>query len=112
MIKNYNDGKISQEDAKNTLLKEKVVYIEAWKKRLEIEREKIKNDKYEKLRNQIKEKLDDKLKVFEKLSTERKNGLYNKVLEKIDEWLNWTKLSDKQRLLYNILRDVFSDLLE
>jgi hypothetical protein len=29
LIKNYNDGKISQEDAKNTLLKEKVVYIEA-----------------------------------------------------------------------------------
>ena len=112
IIEEYKNKKNSLKEAKAKLLKYKGSYIKEWKKKLKEEVKKNNNEKLEKLKAQVKKKIDLKLEKFSDLEIDKKNKIYEKVLSKIEKLLGNKDISKKQSLLYGILKEVFTDLLE
>jgi len=112
LIKEYKDWNISLKEAKSKLLEERKSQIETWKKKIEEEKLKVKNERLEKLKSKIRGKIEVKLEKYNNLDTEKKVVIYEKILLKINDWLENLNLSDKQKLLYNILKDIFNDFID
>ena len=111
LINKYKEGKVSLNDTKSTLLKEKASYIEIWKSKLEEEKVKNQTEKLVNLKNQVRLKLDVKLQKFNTLDKNIKNELFERVISKINEWLDNNKLSSKEKFLYSLLKNIFQDII-
>ncbi|MDD2871914.1 MAG: hypothetical protein PHS49_08045 [Candidatus Gracilibacteria bacterium] len=105
LIDDYEQGKITIKEAKNKLEQEKKQKIQEGKKKLE-------QEKLDNLKQSIKQKINTKFDKLGNVSYEYKKNFYEKIITKIDDILKSKDLSEKEKLLYNILKDVFEELLK
>ena len=112
ILKEFRAKKISLREARKKILEIKGSYIKEWKKKLKEDRKISNNKKLNNLKEQVKKKIDLKLEKFSDLEIDKKNKIYEKVLSKIEKLLGNKDISKKQSLLYGILKEVFTDLLE
>jgi hypothetical protein len=60
----------------------------------------------------LQKELDKKLKNTYKLSSDRQIELYNNIIEKIDIALNNTKIEEKNKVLFTLLKDILQEKID
>ncbi|MCT4616644.1 MAG: hypothetical protein N4A38_00360 [Candidatus Gracilibacteria bacterium] len=112
IIRDYKEGKISREEAVKKLFSERERLIKSHDREIEKTMQEEVKENINRLKITLQKELDKKLKNTYKLSSDRQIELYNNIIEKIDIALNNTKIEEKNKVLFTLLKDILQEKID